>query len=98
MAFPHPQIVLEGHSLGSGVAAVMARLFLLAPYSSMVDAAQRALPIFPVRFLLRDRCDTLGKATGLTPAGHNDLFTARWVDCVAAFTDGERCATTGAAL
>ena len=69
---PASQIVLQGHSLGSGVAAEMAtrghgaRLVLLAPYTSMTDVASRLMPAFPAHWLLRDRYDTLGKTARLT--------------------------------
>ena len=59
--------VLMGYSLGSGIAAEMAarrlgkRLVLISPMTSMVDMARLVAPIFPVRFLVRDRYDTLGK-------------------------------------
>ncbi len=68
---PTAQVVLQGHSLGSGVAAEMAarglgaRLILVSPYTSMTDMAARLFPIFPSRYLLRDRYDTLGKAPRL---------------------------------
>jgi uncharacterized protein len=65
---PTERTIIEGHSLGSGVAAEMARrghggrLVLVAPFTSMVDMAKRAMPYFPVRWLVRDRYDTLAKA------------------------------------
>ena len=71
MRVPKEQIVLQGHSLGSGVAAEMAVrghgswLVLVSPYTSMIDMARRVSPIFPVMLLLRDRYDTLGKASRL---------------------------------
>jgi fermentation-respiration switch protein FrsA (DUF1100 family) len=65
--FAARSLVLLGWSLGSGVAVQMAverhpaALVLLAPYTSLVDAAARHYPIFPVRWLLRDRFDNLSK-------------------------------------
>jgi pimeloyl-ACP methyl ester carboxylesterase len=60
--------VLVGFSLGSGVAAEMARrgrgdrLVLIAPYTSVVDMASRYLPIVPTSLLIGDRFDTIAKA------------------------------------
>lgn len=57
-------IVLQGQSLGSGVAAAMAargfgsQLVLVSPYTSIADLGQRSYPIFPVRLLALDRFDT----------------------------------------
>lgn len=63
------RMVLYGESLGSGVAVRLAAemprdqsvgaLVLEAPYTSTVDVAARAYPIFPVRLLMRDRFDSL---------------------------------------
>lgn len=64
-------IVLLGWSLGSGVAVQMATerhpaaLVLLAPYTSLVDVAVRQYPIFPVRRLMRDRFDNIGKIAAI---------------------------------
>lgn len=65
------QIVLQGQSLGTGVAAEMARrghggkLSLLSPYTSMVDMARRVAPFLPVSALLLHRFDTATKAPGI---------------------------------
>jgi uncharacterized protein len=56
-----PVFVL-GESLGTGVAAYLAGafpqaipgIFLIAPYNNMTDVAQDHMPIFPVRWLLKD--------------------------------------------
>lgn len=54
------RIVVWGFSLGSGVAVALAarhqvgRVILEAAYSSVVDVAASAFPIFPVRLLLKD--------------------------------------------
>lgn len=59
--YPSRRIVPWGYSLGSGVAVAVATtrpvgaLVLEAPYTSVVDVAARAFPIFPVRLLMRDR-------------------------------------------
>ena len=64
----HDDVVLVGESLGSGVAVEMAtrgwgkRLVLLAPYTSIADAAQAAFPFVPAKWLVRDRFDSASKA------------------------------------
>jgi pimeloyl-ACP methyl ester carboxylesterase len=62
------EVVLLGHSLGTGVAAEMARqgraagLVLVSPYTSISAMARRVAPILPAAWLCPDRFDTLGKA------------------------------------
>jgi uncharacterized protein len=82
LGVPRSRTVLVGQSLGSGVAAEMAarghgaRLILISPYTSMPDMAAELVPLLPVRWLIRDRFDTLGKAERLKlPAlvVHGDL-------------------------
>jgi alpha-beta hydrolase superfamily lysophospholipase len=61
-------VILEGQSLGSGVAAELAsrglawRLILISPFTSMPEVAAVHFPWLPVRLLLRDRFDTASKA------------------------------------
>ena len=61
-------VILWGHSLGSGVAARMASegrasaLILESPFTAAVDLAAVAYPYFPVRWLMKDRFDTLSLA------------------------------------
>lgn len=61
------QVVLQGFSLGSGVAVQMATerkiagLILEAPFTSTVDVAAAAYPFVPVRLLMRDRFDSFAK-------------------------------------
>lgn len=60
----HPHIALVGRSLGSGVAIRLAsqrpaaRLVLITPYNSLEEIAARQFPIFPVKWLLRDRFES----------------------------------------
>jgi uncharacterized protein len=71
LGVPVAQTVLVGHSLGTGVAAEMARhgrggrLVLIAPYTSMVDMARKIAPFLPASLLIRDRYDTQAKAKEL---------------------------------
>jgi len=65
------RVVLWGQSLGTGVAAEMARrgrgsrLVLLAPFTSTVDLARRAVPLLPMSLVMVDRFDTLSKAPSI---------------------------------
>lgn len=59
--------IIAGHSLGTGTATEMARAFspcaliLLAPFTSLPDAAAAAVPFVPAQWLLRDRFDNRAK-------------------------------------
>ena len=62
------QIVLGGHSLGTGVAMAMAergfgvRVLLLSPFTSIPDIASRMFPLLPARWILKDQFDSLSRA------------------------------------
>lgn len=62
---PGGSIAVIGRSLGSGVASYLAsqrplaRLVLVTPFDSLASVAQAHYPIFPVRWLLRDRYESL---------------------------------------
>ena len=64
----HGAIILWGQSLGSGIAARMASegranaLILQSPYTAVVDVAARRFPLYPVRWVMRDRFDTFSLA------------------------------------
>ncbi|MDB5216902.1 MAG: hypothetical protein JWO86_4829 [Myxococcaceae bacterium] len=86
-------IVLWGQSLGTGVAAEMAkrergaRLVLVAPFTSTVDMASRVIPFMPVSMVMIDRFDTLSKAPGIAAPAlvvHGDI------DDVIPFEQGEK--------
>lgn len=63
------RIVLEGRSLGTGVAVAMAargwgrRLVLVTPYLSISEVAAPQFPLFPVRLLIRDPFDSSALAS-----------------------------------
>lgn len=65
------RFVLEGQSVGTGVAVQMAakgwgsKLVLLSPYTSLPDVAARAFSWVPVRLLMRDRFDSASRAPGV---------------------------------
>jgi pimeloyl-ACP methyl ester carboxylesterase len=79
----HDDIAVVGRSLGSGVAMQVAaarpasRLVLVTPYASLVDVGAAQMPMFPVRWLLRDTFDSAARAptiavpTTLVVAGHD---------------------------
>ena len=59
----HVPVYLIGESLGTGVAAFLAGahpaavagVFLVAPYDNLVNVAQEHLPLFPVKWMLKER-------------------------------------------
>ena len=60
-------IILYGESLGTGVAVEVAQnknyagVILESPFTSMVDMGQKFYPLFPVRFLLKDKFESYKK-------------------------------------
>jgi uncharacterized protein len=90
------RVVLSGTSLGTGVAAEMARrgrgaaLVLISPYTSIPDLVSDRAPLVPARWLVPDRFETLAKARAIdVPAIviHGDA------DEVVPFWMGERVAS-----
>ncbi len=65
--FRGPDIVIAGQSVGTGPATYLAAktnaagLILEAPYTSMADMAARQMPVFPARWLVKDRYDSLSR-------------------------------------
>jgi fermentation-respiration switch protein FrsA (DUF1100 family) len=89
------RIVLWGTSLGTGVAAEMARrgrgaaLVLVTPYTSIPDLVTAVVPFVPARTLIADHFDTLGKSAEIrvpTLVVHGDA------DEIVPFWMGERIA------
>jgi pimeloyl-ACP methyl ester carboxylesterase len=68
----HPNIVVIGRSLGTGVAIwiasrrPVARLVLVTPYDSLADAAAQQYPYVPVRWLLHDKYESWRYAPEVT--------------------------------
>ncbi|MES2509549.1 MAG: alpha/beta fold hydrolase [Pseudomonadota bacterium] len=68
----HPQVLLVGRSLGSGVATRLAsrrpveRLVLITPYDSIRALAESQFPWLPVRWLLRDSYESDSYAPAVT--------------------------------
>lgn len=67
LKLPPEKIVLYGESIGTGVAVQMATEFpvalvaLQSPYSSITEVASSIYPWLPVRWLLKDRFDSISK-------------------------------------
>ena len=57
-------IVIYGESLGTGIATEIAQhsnfagVILESPFTSMIDAAKNKYPIFPIKFLLKDKYES----------------------------------------
>lgn len=72
MGLPPSAILLWGESLGSGLAVRLAAeqpvgaVLLEAPFTSITDIARSRYPFVPVRWLLRDRFDSLSLVGRLT--------------------------------
>jgi pimeloyl-ACP methyl ester carboxylesterase len=68
----HADVVVVGRSLGSGVATQVAaarpasRLVLVTPYDSLANVAASHYPVFPVRWLMQDRFDSVAFAPKLS--------------------------------
>ena len=65
-------IILYGESLGTGVAVEVAQnknyagVILESPYTSMVNVGKKYYPLFPVRFLLKDKFESYKKITNIS--------------------------------
>ena len=86
IALQHPDIVVVGRSLGSGVAIQLAaerpvtRLVLVTPFDSLQDLAAQQFRLFPVRWLLADKYESGRHAarikvpTTLIAAEHDEII------------------------
>ena len=84
----HPEVVLVGRSLGTGVAVQVAsrrpvrKLVLVTPYDSIAELAARQFPYFPVRWLLQDTYESgayagrIGAPTLVLAAEHDEVIPA----------------------
>ena len=87
--------IIIGNSIGSGPATQMAlefdpaALILVSPFASLVDVASDALPVFPVRHLLRDRYANVEKVPGLNMP---ILIQHGTADQVVPFAQGQKLA------
>jgi len=61
------QLILYGESLGTGIATEVAQnknlagIILESPYTSMTELAGKYYPLLPVKFLLKDRYESIKK-------------------------------------
>jgi pimeloyl-ACP methyl ester carboxylesterase len=90
----HPDVVVIGRSLGSGVAARLAsvrpvaKLVLVTPYDSLLGIAQRQFPVFPVRWLLIDKYESwryvpkIAAPVLILRAEHDELIPAASTDAL----------------
>ena len=64
---PSKNIIIYGESLGTGVATEISQhnnfagLVLESPFTSMIDAAKNKYPLFPIKFLLKDKYESQKK-------------------------------------
>ncbi len=82
----HPQVIVIGRSLGSGVATRLAsqrpvaQLVLVTPYDSLQELAAAQFAIFPVRWLLKDKFESgryvaqVSAPTLLMAAEHDEVI------------------------
>jgi pimeloyl-ACP methyl ester carboxylesterase len=72
VADSHPDVVVVGRSLGSGVAVWLAsqrhvsRLILITPFNSLQELAMAQFPVFPVKWLLLDKYESWRFAPSVT--------------------------------
>ncbi len=72
LGIPRDRLVIQGFSLGTGVASEMARrghgsrLVLIAPYTSMKDMGALQAPWLPARWMMHDAFDTFSRAPRIT--------------------------------
>ena len=84
------RLVYFGESLGTGVAVALAEehppraLVLRSPFTSMAAIASYHYPFLPVRWLLRDRYDSIGRVRRLSSP---TLFIAGDQDRIVPFTE-----------
>jgi pimeloyl-ACP methyl ester carboxylesterase len=88
VAAAHPEVVVVGRSLGTGVALQLAgrrpvhRLVLVTPCDSILGLAEQQFPWFPVRWLLKDKYESWRYAeridvpTLVLAAEHDELIPA----------------------
>lgn len=85
----HPNVMVVGRSLGSGVAVQVAskravfRLVLVTPYNSLQELAARQFPYFPVKWLLTDKFESWKYAPQVTVptlliAAEDDEVIPKW--------------------
>lgn len=102
VAARHSRVAVVGRSLGSGVAMHLAherpvsQLALVTPFDSIENVAAGVYPFLPVRWLLKDRFDSVSRVTGVGAltlvviAGSDDVIPRARTDAlVAKFPAGQ---------
>jgi len=83
-------IIIYGESLGTGISIEIAQnnnfagVILESPFTSMIDAAKSKYPIFPIKFLLKDRYENDKKIKNLNSPilimhGEKDKIVPFWM-------------------
>ena len=103
----HPDVIVIGRSLGTGVAARLAstrpvsRLVLVTPYDSLLGIAERQFPFFPVKYLLIDKYESWRYVPRITvpvlilAAGKDEVIPAASTEALRArFPAGQVTAVT----
>ncbi len=68
----HEEVTIIGRSLGSGVATFVAaqkkidKLILVTPFDSIQSVVQSKFPLYPMRWMLKDRYDSLSRVKEIT--------------------------------
>jgi pimeloyl-ACP methyl ester carboxylesterase len=90
----HPNVIVMGRSLGSGVAIRLAsqrpatKLVLITPYASIAELGAGQFPLFPVKWLIRDRYESWRYAplidvpTRLVVAEHDEIIPRASTDAL----------------
>jgi uncharacterized protein len=85
----HPDVVVIGRSLGSGIATFLAsqkkveRLVLVTPYASVLGVAEKRFSWLPIQFLLKDRFESTQyapqiQANTVVLIAQSDSVIPRW--------------------
>ena len=86
-------LILYGESLGTAIAIetaqnkVLAGIILESPFTSMVELAQKYYPILPVKYLLKDKYETIKKLSNISSPL---LILHGRLDSIVPFTMGQK--------
>ena len=86
-------IILYGESLGTAVAVEIAQnkdlagIILESPFTSMVELAQKYYPVLPVKYLLKDKYETIKKLPNINSPL---LILHGKLDSIVPFTMGQK--------
>ena len=86
-------LILYGESLGTAVAIETAQnidlagIILESPFTSMVELAQKYYPVLPVKYLLKDKYETIKKLPNISSPL---LILHGRLDTIVPFTMGQK--------